>query len=133
MNRDAVLQFILSLFSSWIVYPALPSELSALIAKSGFEDKFFNALLVRLKILSHSGAQAAHPEWFESLKNADGIYSMRIFGKGFNIRILYGFSPSQSPLLLLAFHERSGKRKTDYTSYIPAAQQRLAELLEENA
>ena len=60
-----------------------------------------------------------------------GLYSMHLAGKGFNLRILYAFLANQSPVLLLAFHERAGKRKTDYSGYIPQAAERLRQKKEE--
>ncbi len=56
---------------------------------------------------------------------------MHLTGKGFNLRILYAFLANQSPVLLLAFHERAGKRKTDYSGYIPQAAERLRQKKEE--
>lgn len=48
----------------------------------------------------------------------------------FCCRILYAFAPDQSPVLLTAFFERGGKRKTSYEPYIPVAQRRMKEEME---
>lgn len=53
---------------------------------------------------------------------------MHLAGRGFNIRILYAFLPNRQPVLLSAFHERAGKTKTDYTTYIPEANRRFEEM-----
>ena len=71
------------------------------------------------------GIQATVLREFEPL--GGGLYSMHLSGQGYNIRILYGFMPNGQPVLLLAFHERAGKAKTDYSSHIPEAQKRFAE------
>lgn len=132
MNRNDIIKFLSILLGDFIFHSALLTEIAADIAKSGYETKFFNILLARLKFLSEHGIDAPrlHHE-FEVLANADGLCSMHISSKGFNYRILYSFSPEQKAILLLGFYKRDGHNKTDYTPHIPPAQQRLAELMKE--
>ena len=132
MNRDDVLAFLAAAFGSIAIDSSLRDELVTIISRSGFERNFFNLLLVRLKYLSEHGTAAVlYREGFESLSNkAEGIYSMRLIGTGFNIRILYACLPNGAPALLLGFHERSGKRISSYGPHIPVAKARLKSLLE---
>lgn len=128
MNRRNVLALIESLLSELRFHPALCAELADIIAKSGYESNFFNLLLIRLKYLGQHKRQAVnYPEGFEELRHTHNLYSMRLVGKGFNVRILYSFDLCGNPLLLLGFAEKSGKRNTSYTNYIPAAEKRLLE------
>ena len=127
MNRSEVIAFLATLFPDFVVHDSFIAELSALIANSGIEKKFFNLLLVRLKFLSERGPNAISLKEFELLKDASNIYSMHLSGSGFNIRILYSFLPDSRAILLNAFYKRSGKRKTDYSQQIPIAVQRLSD------
>ena len=132
MNREDVLAFLTTILSAIMTHDVLISELSNMIGRSGFERKFFNALMARLKYLENFGATAIkHREWFESLSHqAEGLYSMRLKDSHFNIRILYAFLPDGHPVLLVAFKERSGKRVSSYEAYTPIAKERLAYILE---
>lgn len=95
MKREDVLKFLTAIFSTILIHDALISELSAIIERSGFEKKFFKMLMARLRYLEEFGASAInYREGFESLTHqADGLYSMRLKGSNFNIRILYAFLP----------------------------------------
>ncbi|MBR5792385.1 MAG: hypothetical protein IKY34_04695 [Ruminiclostridium sp.] len=131
MNRDDILAFLSALFGNFLVHESLAQEITAIIERSGFEKKFFNLLLVRLRFLGEHGVNAIRHQEFESLAHtAEGLYSMHLSGKGFNVRILYAFLPAGSPVLLLAFHERSGKKVSEYQTHIPIATQRLNTILE---
>lgn len=131
MNRDDILNFLAALLGGFVIHDNLIRELSDIIERSGFEKKFFNLLLTRLKFLSEHGVNAIQHQEFESLAHtAEGLYSMHLSGRGFNVRILYAFLPSGSPVLLLGFAERSGKRVTSYEAHTPVAKDRLNIMLE---
>lgn len=130
MNKTEIIKFLAALFGVFQVHGLLGSEISASIAKSGYEKKFFNLLLARLHYLKDQGINAVNAKEFEPLSNTEGLYSMHLTGKGFNYRIIYSFLPDRSPVLLLGFSEKSGKKVTDYTYYIPEAEKRLSEMLE---
>ena len=130
MNQDKVLELIESVLGDFWFHPDLVQDLVSCIAKTGCELKFFSLFMARLKYLRDQGVNAVRHEEFEILTKATGIFSMHLTGKGFNIRILYSFSPDKIPVLLIGFFKRDGKKKTDYTQYIPLAQQRLSEELE---
>lgn len=127
MNKDDVLELLLALLGNVIYSTRLVPEIVDIIAKNGQELNFAKTLAIRLRMLSMLGVQATQAKTFEPIK--DGIYSMHLDNKIYNIRILYAFLPSQQPALLLAFYERGGKRKTDYSPYIEPAKARLEELI----
>jgi hypothetical protein len=125
MNIRDLLEF-LQILDSYVKHTRLDSDLTDIIVGSGYELKFFTLLVVRLKFLYEQGIDAIKHQEFEALGN--GLFSMHLSGKGFNVRILYAFLPDRRPALLLGFHERAGKRKTDYTSYLEPAKQRLLDI-----
>lgn len=126
MNRNEILRALTALLDGVVVHENLIQELLGLVEKSGFEKKFFQLLLVRLKFLHVQGINAIQHQEFEALAHTtEELYSMHLSGKGFNIRILYAFLPDGSPALLLGFSEKSGKRVTAYESHIPVAVERL--------
>jgi hypothetical protein len=128
MNKDDVLTYLCRLLGSICYVEDMLQELLKLIAGSGSEVSVFALLIKQLHILAEEGTQAVQFKEFENIGN--GIYSMHLTGKGFNIRILYGFLPNREPVLL-AFHERAGKKKTDYTGYLAPAKTRLESKKEE--
>lgn len=129
MNKDKVLEFLRKYLGEYRCFDLLIAELCDLMAKSGNEPEVFRLLVLRLKQLSTLGHNATNMEEFENIGR--GIYSMHLSGKGYNIRILYGFLTNNMPCLLLAFYERGGKRKTDYTSYLDPAAMRLSKMKED--
>lgn len=126
MIIDQVILFLTELFSQFVCHSRLLDELADFISGSGYEKAFFKQLQKRLYQLSAFNLHAVQLEEFEPL--GDGLYSMHLAGKNFNIRILYCFLPNSQPALLLAFYERGNKKKTDYTSHIPTAKDRKAEM-----
>ena len=127
MNKQEVLLELIELLSEFSVHDAFIPELSAILKNSGQEAKFLAVFRTRLKTLSQYGADAINvvPTQFELLShNSGGIYSMHADTRDLNIRILYTFL-DDGTILLLPFNERSGKRRTDYTSKIPEAISRV--------
>ena len=105
-------------------------EIISIIIGSGCEAKFLASLLRNLKLLeTHSIDKLCRLESFENLKKAPGMFSMR-FKQQMNCRLLFSVDENDQYYLLF-FYERQGKSKTDYSSYIEPAQQRLKELKEE--
>lgn len=131
MNRDSVLEFLLKVLGPIAIAPQLIKEILDLISGTGIEAKFFAVLIARLDTLKSNGASAVKYKEFEPVKNGSGLFSMHVTGKGFNIRVLYSFLPSRQPALLLAFYEREGKKKTDYSGYIAPANSRMELLRKE--
>lgn len=126
MNQNQFIARLSELLDRIRYFPALISELSDILSQSGREKVFFRLLINRLQQLNTCGINAVMLEEFENLGNE--LYSMHLSSSGFNIRILYSFLPNCDPVLLLAFYERGGKKKTDYTPYIGPALSRLSEV-----
>lgn len=126
MNKNSVLVLLLKYLADILCYGSFTSELLGLIAGSGYEMKFFSLLQARLQILSAYGIRATVAKEFEPI--SDGIYSMHLSGRDFNIRILYAFLPNGQPVLLSCFEEKEGKKRTDYTNYTPEAVRRFQKM-----
>lgn len=126
MNKDYLLLYLRSILGGMADFsPLLLSELIDLIARSGYEEKFFTQLTARLNQIRALGALVFQAKEFERID--EQICSMHCTGAGYNIRILFVLIEDCFPILLVAFYERGGKRKTDYTQHIPAAHKRLEE------
>ena len=126
MNKRQVAEFLERYFSNFLIHNRFLAELLSLISGTGFEKSFYKILQKQLFILSSLGVLATEMKEFELI--GDGIFSMHITGKDFNIRILYCFMPNSQPAFLLPFFERQGKGRTDYSSYLPVAQTRKLEM-----
>lgn len=129
MNTDSVLQYLYIYLNGYRYHKNILGEIKDIITASGKETAIFRLLVVRLKQLSTMGIDATKLKEFENL--GQGLYSMHISSNGYNIRILYSFLPNKMPCLLLAFYEREGKRKTDYTHYLEPAKNRLKSMKED--
>lgn len=129
MNKESVLLCLRNYFECIEVHDEVTPELLTLIAGSGIEQRFFQIIVMQLKLLLDLGVAAVHCKNFESL--GGGLFSMKQKISSANIRILYSFLPNQRPVLLCAFYERAGKSKTDYARYIAVASERLKQFKEE--
>lgn len=129
MNKSSVLDNLICLLRGIIFHDTFLSELLNLVAEKGFEKQVFKLLTKQLLLLNSRGVMVTNTKEFENI--GSGLFSMHLTGSGFNLRILFAFLPNSQPVLLLAFHERAGKRKTDYSSYLEPALSRLAEKKEE--
>lgn len=102
------------------------ADLDRLIQPDEIPD-FIAAFNLRIDFLSKNiGKETVyHRSWFEVLKKAHGLRSVR-FMKFRNLRILYMLEDKKA-YLLLAFEERQGHRKTEYSNYIDPALKRLCD------
>lgn len=128
MNKNTVINMLRDILYTVLAHVELLGELTDLIAGSGKEMKFIALLTARLQMLAARGIHATVMQEFEPLRGSNGLYSMHLAGKDFNIRILYGFLPNGQPVLLHAFDKRGGKKMTDYSTHIPVASLRLEEM-----
>ena len=126
MNKQQVETLLRQLLEGIFVHPRLFGELLDILAKSGAESVFLKQLIKNLSILSARGIEATKHKDFEPIEH--GLYSMHFDYRDFNIRILYAFRDDEEPVLLLAFYERGGKRRTDYSGYIKPDCDRLADM-----
>lgn len=129
MNKDEILHLFFNLFESIDATDLMTTRLFAIISESGIEREVFRLLVARLSVLKELGIHAVQHKEFENIGR--GLFSMHLQGHNFNIRILYSFLSDHRPVLLLTFYERQGKRKTDYSSYIPQALELLKQYKEE--
>lgn len=129
MNKSSVLDNLIRLLKGILFHEAFLSEFLALIAQKGFEIQVFRLLTKQLHLLNTRGVMVTNSKEFENI--GGGLFSMHLTGSGFNLRVLFAFLPNSQPVLLLAFHERAGKRNTDYSGYLEPALSRFAEKKEE--
>ena len=129
MNKNKALEKLTELIAGIVFHGLFLSELLNLVAEKGFEEKVFKLLAKQLILLNRFGVLVTEIKEFENIGR--GLYSMHLTGQGFNLRILFAFLPNAQPVLLLAFHEHAGKRKTDYSGYLDPALARFAEKKEE--
>lgn len=111
------------------------SDLTNMLERSGQKADFWGKYKQRLRFLDDRKEKCIlKSDWFEELKQADGLYSM-IFDKSQkNIRILFTFieyNKVKYALLLCAFQEKDNKKKSQYSysTKIPIARKRLEEVL----
>ena len=110
-------------------------DLTNMLERSGQKADFLGKYKQRLRFLDDRKEKCVlKSDWFEELKQADGLYSM-IFDKSQkNIRMLFTFIEYKKvnyALLLCAFQEKDHKNKSQYcySTKIPIARKRLEEVL----
>lgn len=110
-------------------------DLANMLERSGQKADFLGKYRQRLRFLDDRKEKCVlKSDWFEELKQADGLYSM-IFDKSQkNIRIIFTFihyKKVKYALLLCAFQEKDHKNKSQYSysTKIPIARKRLEEVL----
>lgn len=84
----------------------------------GHEKEIFALLIKQLNFVKILKKQVYTADGNEKIKNVEReYYSLHLSAKNFNLRLLITFDEKDNPLFLVAFYERSGKRKTDYTQW----------------
>lgn len=129
MNRKNINDQLLLYLNGILYHDSFFADLLSLLDGAGSEKSFFKTLVTRLLVLNTCGVTAINSKEFERI--GELLYSMHFPGKDRNIRILYAFLSDERPVLLCAFFERAGKRRTDYSAHIPVALERLSEMKEE--
>ena len=129
MKREKIIAEMKAIFGTVKFHPELIYELIELINKTGNEAEFIKLFKKRISQLELLGLSATKLEEFEKLKgpNTDGLYSMHLSGKRFNIRIIYSYNAC-GEALLHSFYKRDGSKTTDYTNHIPIAYNRKKEM-----
>lgn len=134
MNKVRARQLFAKMFAGLkdvYFHPDLLNDIESLIFGSGRENEFFSLLLAHITLLCEqklSLIRSSHKS-FEALIGI-GLYSMHLQKRDFNIRMIFSFSDHNEIVLLHAFYERSGKRKTEYSAHIPISQERLKQMTE---
>lgn len=100
-----------------------------LLASSGHEKEIFNLLVKQLSFIKELKRKVHQADGNEIIKNTiRDYYSIHLSAKNFNFRLLMTFDDNNNPVFLVAFYERAGKRKTDYTQYIKLLDTRYNEM-----
>lgn len=104
-------------------------ELKDILEKSGIKQRFIKMFRLRLKHLDQYWEMCVNKkDWFETLRRAPGLYSMRFNNGPKNVRIIFkftGFEKRQIALLLCSFEEKETK---DYTKAIEIANERIEQI-----
>ena len=94
---------------------------------SGNKKQFFNLLIKQLNYVNDLRRRVNEANSNEVLKNTNtnyDLYSLHLRSQHFNIRFLITFSGDDTPLFLLAFYEKSGKRRSSYSAKIEEVKKR---------
>ena len=135
MTKKEVLQFLATSleqgYKDGILFHARFLEEFRTLLKdaSGHEKEILNLLVRQLGYVRDFGSRVNEVDGNEKIKYGDReYYSLHLQGKEFNLRFLMGFLADESPVFLVAFYERSGKRVSDYSGYIDVLGQRYKEI-----
>ncbi len=113
-----------------VVHSDFNNELRELITKSGYEKDLTRQYFKNLKFLENLKKNCVNAfKLFEQLKNADGLYSMKLKGER-NIRILFDFQIIENveyAILYTCFEERTTK---DYSQGIVVAKEKRKEIID---
>lgn len=135
MNFDKAKQLFLQLLgdSDFIFHPKFLDELAELLKTTlkGHENEFFKKLTKVMKQLDVCGRSITDIDGHEKLHAPTGEwYSLHITTPFINLRMLIAFIDC-TPVFLVCFDEKSGKKATSYQNYLPVLNSRLHEM-EEN-
>lgn len=96
---------------------------------SGHEKEIFALLIKQFSFIKNLGRMVYQADGNEIIKYQEkDYYSLHIQGKSFNFRLLMTFDCEENPIFLAAFYERSGKKATDYSTWLPVLERRLDEV-----
>lgn len=117
-----------------IFHPKFFEELRDLLKKaSGYEKEILNLLVRQLGYVRDFRRKVNEADGNEKIKHSTrDYYSLHLKGKGFNLRFLMGFLPDDSPIFLVAFYERSGKKVSNYSTFVEVLDERYEEMESEN-
>lgn len=105
-------------------------ELVKIVNNISLQQVFLSQLVTILNNVREHTYNIYNVDSHEHLKgNNSSLYSLHMRCKNYNIRLLISFGKNAEPLFLVAFYERSGKKKTGYDSHAPVAMGRRNEML----
>lgn len=129
LNRN--LQKYLSI--GFIFHGKFLEELKDLLKNLAGNEKEIFALLIKqftfIKELSDNVHKADSNEIIKYQER--NYYSLHLSAKNFNIRLLITFTEEKSPVFLVAFYERSGKKASDYSKWKKVLTNRYNEIMKE--
>lgn len=100
---------------------------------SGHEKRLFQLLIKQLEYVKNMGVRVNEADSNEILSHTQTgriYYSLHLTDKVLNIRLLMTFFGENEPVFLAAFFERAGKRKSDYSKWIPIMERRRKQMEE---
>ena len=133
LDKDTWIKKLLETFQSFsqtlpvYLHPECREELKQLLLASGSETAFLKKLKEFLGIISSHPKTFTNANGLEKPKGESDIYSMRFLLTDKNICLLFAIQDG-CLLCLIAFHERSGKKVSSYSSYFPDAHARLEDM-----
>lgn len=108
-------------------------EFSIIIKKNavGHEMEVYNIMIKQFCFVNTMGImvyEADNNEILKSTGNDKDYYSLHIQDKIVNIRMLMTFSAEGNPIFLATFFEKSGKRISDYSQWVPIIKERYKQI-----
>ena len=92
----------------------------------GKESIFFKILTTQLSNIKNFGSKIYTIDSNEILQGADGhYYSIHLQKSQFNVRLIVYINDENIPYFLCAFNERSGKNRTNYSTYTTVMKERI--------
>lgn len=132
MKTKEILELMAKLFADLKMHPLFLKEIQHLLSKElrGKESNFFKILQTQLHNIEVFGSMIHTVDSNEKLKHSEKIfYSIHLQQSQFNVRFLIYITDDHIPLFLSAFYERSGKKKTDYTTHKEVLESRLNQMI----
>ena len=120
MNTEDMLKELASLLNSFFIHPKFLEELRTLLKTDlkGKESIFLKILTTQLSNIKNFGSKIYTIDSNEILQGADGhYYSIHLQKSQFNVENI--------PYFLCAFNERSGKNRTNYSTYTTVMKERI--------
>lgn len=127
MNKRKVMEELEALLGNMLIHPDVVTEINRLIVGTGNEEKFFKQLTKQLVLLRELKNDVINLPQFEKLKAYNGLYSMHLESKEYNIRVLYSYNECNE-IILHCFYEKAGKRITGYEVHAQIAVRRKEEM-----
>ena len=116
MNTEDMLKELASLLNSFFIHPKFLEELRI----------FFKILTTQLSNIKNFGSKIYTIDSNEILQGADGhYYSIHLQKSQFNVRLIVYINDENIPYFLCAFNERSGKNRTNYSTYTTVMKERI--------
>lgn len=135
MKKEEIIQMLQECLeegnqNGFVFHKQFLQELGALLKNaSGSEKEIFNLLVRQLGYVRDFNRRVNEVDSNEIIKHTKRCYySLHLQGGRFNIRLIISFMMDNTPVFLVAFYERSGKKKTNYSNYIEILDNRFKEI-----
>ena len=119
----------ISFFIKFFFYPSKIFRRIKNTIKNRFKGKesiFFKILTTQLSNIKNFGSKIYTIDSNEILQGADGhYYSIHLQKSQFNVRLIVYINDENIPYFLCAFNERSGKNRTNYSTYTTVMKERI--------